>query len=78
MAEAVFREIEDKQGFINEIELAYGSRIEINPEDRITCSVGIASDLCVNNEDIRNLLLKADEALYDVKRTTKNNYKVWS
>lgn len=78
VAEAVFREIEDKQGFINEIELAYGSRIEINPEDRITCSVGIASDLCVNNEDIRNLLLKADEALYDVKRTTKNNYKVWS
>jgi diguanylate cyclase (GGDEF)-like protein len=44
--------------------------------DQVTCSFGILCNFIKSKEDIKNLLKKADKALYIAKSKGKNKVKV--
>lgn len=75
MAEKIYDTIAD--GFKETIERKLKETIKI-PENRIiSCSIGIAKVNQYTLEDIYTAISQADEALYYIKRTTKNSYMVW-
>ncbi len=77
VAENIFREISQNRGFEADIKRVFDGEVNIPENNRVTCSIGIASDICINYEDISGILMKADDALYKVKNSTKSNYEVW-
>lgn len=77
MAEAIFSNLKHNKGFKKVLETIKGNEVNIAEENRVTCSIGIASGDASNRADIANILKKADDALYSVKKGTKHNYKVW-
>lgn len=52
-----------------------GKSVEIDRAHRITCSIGIALNEAVREEkDIHELIKKADDAMYSIKKTQKGTY----
>ena len=48
------------------------------PQDKkFTCSIGIASTDWNQGCNIYNAITRADEVLYSIKNTTKNNYGIY-
>lgn len=52
-------------------------RFEAHPEsDRVTISVGVILQDTIRSTELTEMLEKADKALYEVKQTGKNGYKI--
>lgn len=72
----IMEKIKEAQCFVPMIEEFLGEKVVIPEEKKVSCSMGI-----VLREDIRekqefgDIIKEADKALYDIKRTTKNNYR---
>jgi GGDEF domain-containing protein len=48
------------------------------PDNKLlSCSIGIASSDNCSGDNIKELLQKADEALYYMKRNHKGSYALW-
>lgn len=77
-AKNILQELSIKKGFVDVIEKAYGEPVSIKSENILTCSIGIACGEITNVSEINRILKKADEALYDVKNNSKNNYLISS
>lgn len=78
IAEKIFANIKHNKGFKKVLESILNEEVNISEENRLTCSVGIASGNASDKAEISAILKKADESLYDVKKGTKHNYKVWT
>lgn len=78
VAEAIFDKLKGNHAFADEISETVGRKVEIPEKNKLSCSIGIAVDKAKNVDMISDLLKHADESLYKVKKTTKNNYKVWA
>ncbi len=77
VAEAIFEELDDNNAFRDKIVKSIGREVVIPENKRLACSIGIAVDKSHNVSMISELLKHADDALYKVKKSTKNNYSVW-
>lgn len=61
-----------------QIEQLLERRIDIPPEKHLGCSVGIAQYLVTEHDpDIEEILLRADQALYEAKNAGKNQVCIW-
>lgn len=76
VAKRIFTILDETKGFYDEIIKSYGSNVEIEEKNRVSCSIGISSGMCSDVEDVIKLLKNADAALYEVKRSTKHDYRV--
>lgn len=77
ISKQIYTKIEENGYFINDISAALKRPIEIDKEHRISCSIGISTTQKYNQESIMECLRHADSALYDIKKGTKHNFKVW-
>ena len=77
-AEEIYREIAKADHFKKEIEQAIRESITISEQDRLSCSIGIASMPVYNREEMDIALKHADTKLYAVKKSEKSNYSVWT
>ena len=60
---------------IPELKNELGDNVII-PEDKLlTCSIGVSEWKC--DVSFSEALNRADEALYEVKRNSKNGYSIW-
>lgn len=71
----IYARIDSADGFKKQIEQRLNHEIEIDPNRKITCSIGIAMDSQARNEsDMETLIKKADDSLYTVKTGGKGHY----
>lgn len=74
-ARQIYETLEGEQGFHRDITRMVGKSVEIDRAHRITCSIGIALNEKVREEkDIHELIKKADDAMYSIKKTQKGTY----
>jgi diguanylate cyclase (GGDEF)-like protein len=78
VANNIFHEIIKANYFIDKVEAKLNYKIAINNDSKVSCSVGIADTMLFDKLDINDILKRADEALYSVKKSTKRGYKLWS
>ena len=77
ISKQIYEKIEENGYFINDISNALKRPIEIDSKHRISCSIGISTTQKYNQESIMECLKHADSALYDIKKGTKHDFKVW-
>lgn len=77
ISKQIYKKIEENGYFINDIANALKRPIEIDAQHRISCSIGISTSQKYNQESIMECLKHADSALYDIKKGTKHDFKVW-
>lgn len=74
-ARQIYETLGKEQGFRREIAQVTGQPVEIDSAHQITCSIGIALNEKVREEkDIHELIKKADDAMYSIKKTQKGTY----
>lgn len=78
IAKEIYIKIEENGYFIADISNALKRPIQIDDKHRISCSIGISTSPKYNHESIMECLKHADSALYDIKKGTKHNFKVWN
>lgn len=76
-AKQIYQQIAENGYFIQDIANVLKRPIEIDSKHRISCSIGIASSQKYNHDSIMECLKHADSALYDIKKGTKHDFKVW-
>ena len=75
IAKEIYRKIDSTDGFEEDISNRIGQNIKIGQNQRITCSIGIAaSDGICEENDVNELIRKADDMLYHVKMNQKGTY----
>ena len=75
IAKEIYRRIDTSEGFRESIEKYMGRKIEVQKENRITCSIGIAMASDVKSEDeVTEMIKLADDRLYSVKTSVKGRY----
>lgn len=75
IAKGIYEKIGESNGFKAQIEEHLGHEVEMNKERLVTCSIGIAQAGDVREEeDISQLICKADDLLYSVKTGEKGHY----
>ena len=75
MAKDIYRRIEAAGGFKDQIEEHLGHQVQLDQSSYVTCSIGIARAGEVSGEeDINELIRKADDLLYFVKTGEKGHY----
>lgn len=77
ISKQIYEQIEKNGYFINDISKALKRPIKIDTKHRISCSIGISTTQKYNQESIMECLKHADSALYDIKKGTKHDFKVW-
>lgn len=77
IAKQIYQQIEKNGYFIKDISNALKRPVEIDKQHRISCSIGISTSPKHNHEAIMECLKHADSALYDIKKGTKHDFKVW-
>ena len=76
IAKDIYARINETEGFKKQIEEYLGHEITVDAGRLITCSIGIASAANVHSEDeIDELIRRADDLLYTVKMGEKGHYK---
>ena len=75
VAERIYSTISD--GFEKEISIITRQDVHIPDNKKVSCSIGIATTEGDKEEDINEVLRKADEALYFIKRHEKGRYMLW-
>lgn len=78
VADDIFDMLRENKGFKEDIEHTLGKGVSVEKENRVSCSIGVASGVCNSDKDMLEILRKADKALYKIKRTTKHDYAVWT
>ncbi len=76
-AKEIYRQIDLSNNFISDIEKAVKGSVDISVENRLSCSIGIASMDRYDRESMDIALKHADNKLYSVKKSEKSNYSVW-
>ena len=76
-AKRIYRQLELENNFIEDIEEAVHKRVEMSPDQRVSCSIGIASADSYDHDSIDAALKHADTKLYAVKKSRKSDYSVW-
>ena len=76
-AKEIYHQLELDNNFVKDIQEAVHEEIEIPPERRVSCSIGIASVDVYNRDSVDLALKHADSKLYTVKKSEKSNYSVW-
>lgn len=75
LAKEIYRKIGNANGFQGQIENYLGHEVEMDSKRLITCSLGIAADSKVQNEeDFNKMIRRADDRMYSVKTGTKGHY----
>lgn len=75
IGDEIYARIDAAEGFKQQIEKRLNHSIEIDPNRKITCSIGIAMDSQARSEDDMEILIKkADDSLYAVKTGGKGHY----
>lgn len=77
IAQSIYALLDQTDGFADKLKEKMGSDFVIDPKNRVSCSIGIASTNTFSVDGINEAMKHADDALYVVKKTTKHNYKVW-
>lgn len=77
VALSIYKKLDETNGFEKEIKAKMGHDFKIAKENRVSCSIGIATSKASNMVSITETLKNADSALYVVKKSTKRNYRVW-
>ena len=68
--------IKEAQCFIPMIEEFLGEEVVIPENKKVSCSMGIVlRENIREKQEFGDIIKEADKALYDIKRTTKNNYR---
>lgn len=78
ISKKIYEKIEENGYFIHDISIALKHPVEIDDAHRISCSIGISTADQYNHDEIMECLKRADSALYDIKKGTKHDYKVWT
>lgn len=78
VAKNIFHEIRKKNYFITLVEDSLDTKVNVDKNSKIGCSIGIADAKLFDTVDINDVLKRADQALYQVKNTTKRGYQSWS
>lgn len=77
-AKMIYDKLDETDGFADKLREKMGPDFTIEPERRVSCSIGIATADEFTMDSINLAMKHADDALYYVKKTTKRNYKVWT
>lgn len=77
-AKSIYAKLDETDGFADRLREKMGPDFKIDPERRVSCSIGIATAEEFTMDAINAAMKRADDALYYVKKTTKRNYKVWT
>ena len=77
VAKEIYHQLELDNNFIQDIEEAVHDKVDISPEHRVSCSIGIAETEVYDRDNIDIALKHADSKLYAVKKSEKSNYSVW-
>ena len=72
----IYDELKKCNYFTELITNQISKKIIIKNENKISCSIGIATTL--ENDENNNILQKADEALYKAKKNGKNSFCFWN
>ena len=71
----IYRKLEEARGFDDAISRVLGYAVEVDAAHKISCSIGIAMNNNVQEEeDIHELIKKADDILYSIKKKRKGTY----
>ena len=75
--EQIYQKIDQADGFEKAISEKLKKQISIRKEQRISCSIGIvlAEDIH-GEEEINQMIKRADDLLYSIKTTTKGTYRI--
>lgn len=77
LAQEIYRKLEQTDGFAGEISEKIGHTVSISREQQISCSIGIAVRQHITDECMINEMIKqADALLYEIKTSTKGNYRI--
>lgn len=75
-AKQIMKKIEEAESFIPMIEKFLGEKVEVPENKKVTCSMGIVlRENIQDKQEFGEIIKEADQALYSIKRTTKNNYR---
>ena len=75
-ATQIMEKIKEAQCFIPMIEEFLGEEVVIPENKKVSCSMGIVlRENIREKQEFGDIIKEADKALYDIKRTTKNNYR---
>lgn len=77
VALSIYKKLDETNGFESEIKAKMGHDFKVSKNNRVSCSIGIATSKTSNMNSITETLKNADSALYVVKKSTKRNYRVW-
>lgn len=76
-AKMIYEELDRAEGFEKEISEKLNISMNIEKEQRISCSIGITTASDIKSEEDMNLMIKrADDLLYSIKTSTKGTYKL--
>ena len=77
VAKNVLRSINEKRGYADEIEKLIDKPVSIPNNKNVSASIGIAIAQNVKTQDDLSVALKqADSTLYQIKHTTKGDFKL--
>lgn len=75
-ARQIMKKIRDAQSFIPMIEEFLGEKVEVPENKKVTCSMGIVlRENVKDKQEFSEIIKEADQALYSIKRSTKNDYR---
>ena len=67
-----------KNAYVSQISTFLGKQVSVPREKSVSCSIGVScSDHVRNEEDLSKLIQQADEVLYSIKHTTKNDVRIY-
>ena len=75
-AQQIMTKIRESQSFIPKIEAFLGEKVEVPENKKVTCSMGIVLRKDIREkQEFSEIIKEADQALYSIKRSTKNDYR---
>ena len=75
----LYKALENKNFFLDELEDLIGSKVNVEPENRLGFSAGISSNFDAEEYfNLSEVLNKADHALYYSKQNGKGKASIWS
>ncbi len=76
-AKRIYEIIEERNHFIPSMEAYMHTTIDVPDESKVSCSIGIADGVIYDSSHMTLALKHADTVLYDIKKTSKRNYRVY-
>mgnify|MGYP002514333506 CR=1 FL=1 len=70
--------LKQREYFIPKIEQVLKKKVDIPEEKQISSSIGIARTDYKVGRNIEKTVSYADTSLYDVKKSKKKNYRIWT